>query len=137
MTDQELSTFGERLYTAIISARLSQPALQDLAENIEAQKPWDVLGDRTKIAVFLVAARMALGEEDNGDDAGAEPGAGAPPVIVEEPTEDTDLASVAADLVRDDPTLAEPSDGDSDDEDHDGPKRSNAPAAESAEESAT
>lgn len=58
MTDRELSTFGERLYSAILAARLSEPAMRDLAQAIEDRRPWTHLGKRSKISIFVVAAQF-------------------------------------------------------------------------------
>ena len=59
MTDKQLSALGERLYFAVIAARLSPPALADLARAILERRPWSELGARTKIATFLVAASLS------------------------------------------------------------------------------
>ena len=59
MTDKQLSALGERLYSAVLAARLSPPALADLARAILERRPWSELGARTKIATFLVAASLS------------------------------------------------------------------------------
>jgi hypothetical protein len=48
MTDKQLSALGERLYFAVLAARLSPPALADLARAILERRPWSELGARSE-----------------------------------------------------------------------------------------
>jgi hypothetical protein len=59
MTDKQLSILGEKLYSAVLAAHLSPPALADLARAILARRPWAELGPRTKISTFVVAASLS------------------------------------------------------------------------------
>lgn len=81
MTDQELSSLGERLYGAIIAAQLSEPALEDLANAISSRHPWTNLGERTKIAVFVVATQLAEMAGDSGGAVIEEDVVGPPPPV--------------------------------------------------------
>jgi hypothetical protein len=81
MTDQELSSLGERLYGAIIAAQLSEPALEDLANAISTRRPWTNLGERTKIAVFVVATQLADMDGDSSEAVIEEVVVGPPPPV--------------------------------------------------------
>jgi hypothetical protein len=58
MTDKQLSALGERLYTGLVAARLTDPALTQLMSAVRQRRSWSELDERAKISVFVVAAKL-------------------------------------------------------------------------------
>jgi hypothetical protein len=61
MTDKELSTFGEKLYAAILETPLPSGRIFALAGAIRQGVAWAKLPPPLKIAVFKIAARCLEG----------------------------------------------------------------------------
>lgn len=87
MTDQELSSFGERLYGAILRAHVSDACLRDLTVALRARTPWKALPSGTKLSLLIAAAGLERPAEElsdaapSGVDAGVLPYLEPPPPV--------------------------------------------------------
>ncbi|MDX2087870.1 MAG: hypothetical protein SFX73_08470 [Kofleriaceae bacterium] len=82
MTDKELSSFGERLYEAVLFTPLPAATVFNLALAVRGAVPWAQLPQHLKFAVFKIAASCVADDEA----ASAEPAPSGEAPVHETPT---------------------------------------------------